>query len=154
MTSKQSSQEPILRAFVDDLPVPMRVRRWLTAAGLRTVEQLITRTEADLLTLDNFSLISLDHVKQFLPQHNLKLQNERVHQCTGSMIRVALADRRLKLQPRERQILKLRHGTAKQKPLTLAEAGQILKLTRERVRQIQKLAEQKVIAHHLYADGG
>ena len=154
MTSKQSSQKPILRAFVDDLPVPMRARRWLTAAGLRTVEQLITRTEADLLTLDNFSHTSLGHVKKFLAQHNLKLQNGRAHDCTGSMIRAALADRRLKLPPRERHVLKLRHGIAKQKPQTLGEVGQKLKLTRERVRQIQKLAEQKVIAHHLYADGG
>jgi DNA-directed RNA polymerase sigma subunit (sigma70/sigma32) len=153
MSLSRSNPVPILQAFIDDLPVPMRARRWLQAAGVRTVGQLITRTEADLLILDNFSHTSLGHIKKFLSQHSLKLQGARPHDCTGSMIRAALADRCFKLEPRERQVIKLRHGIGEQKPRTLAEVGKKLKLTRERVRQIQKLAEQKVIAHHLYADG-
>ncbi len=155
MRSTRLTPVPTEQTFINDLPVSTRARRWLLAGGVHTVGHLLSRTEQDLLTLDNFSHTSLANVKRFLAKHNLQLQPPRSHDCTGSMIRQALADRSFRsLSPRERKVLKLRHGVPDNQPRTLAEVGRRLKLTRERVRQIQKLAEEKVIAHHVHVLSG
>lgn len=49
----------------------------------------------------------------------------------------------LKLSFREREILKLRFGLGDQYTYTLEEVGHIFKVTRERVRQIEKKALAK-----------
>lgn len=49
-----------------------------------------------------------------------------------------------KLPSREREILIGRHGLGQEKPLTLEKIGRNLKLTRERVRQIEKGALRKL----------
>lgn len=54
-------------------------------------------------------------------------------------------DRNLYLVPkREQKILTLRYGYDYHGCLTLEEVGQILKITRERVRQLQERAEEKI----------
>jgi len=45
---------------------------------------------------------------------------------------------------RERVILELRHGLTGQSPMTLEEVGKRLKLSRERIRQIEKIALNKL----------
>lgn len=53
------------------------------------------------------------------------------------------------LTPRERKILLLRYGLDEYgRPLTLEEAGEILNITRERVRQIEKKALRKMKRHY------
>ncbi len=51
------------------------------------------------------------------------------------------------LTPKEKQILMLRTGWGGQDPLTLEEIGKIMGVTRERVRQIQEKAINKLKMH-------
>ena len=48
------------------------------------------------------------------------------------------------LDPRELQIITLRLGLNRRKPKTLQAIGEILKLSRERVRQIERIAILKL----------
>jgi RNA polymerase primary sigma factor len=48
------------------------------------------------------------------------------------------------LTPREEKVLRLRFGVGEREPLTLEEIGQLLSVTRERVRQIEAAALQKL----------
>jgi len=48
------------------------------------------------------------------------------------------------LDPREADIIRLRFGLGGEKPLTLEEVGDMFKITRERVRQLQNLAIAKM----------
>lgn len=136
---------------IADTPLPNRARRWLQAAGITTVKQLTERTEADLLTLRNFAETSLQHVKQFLAEHDLSLSPPRDQPCETEWVVAALEDPECQLTRREAEILKMRHGVERYRPLTLEETGQQFGLTRERVRQIQKKAEEKVIAYMTFS---
>lgn len=131
---------------VAEMPVPNRPRRWLNAAGIHTVGQIVERSEADLLTIENFGVTSLTHVKRFLHRHGLELSKPRQHPLDRETVRRGLRDRGVGLTPRERTILKLRHGIGARRGWTLQEVGRRYDLSRERVRQVQKQAEQKVIA--------
>ncbi len=51
------------------------------------------------------------------------------------------------LTPRQREVLMLRFGFQNQKPLSLGEIGELLGLSRERVRQLEKQALQKLKRH-------
>ncbi len=48
------------------------------------------------------------------------------------------------LKPREREVIELRYGLGTEEPLTLEEVGRRLKLSRERVRQIEERAKEKL----------
>ena len=49
------------------------------------------------------------------------------------------------LKPREREVIELRFGLGREESQTLEEVGRRLKLSRERVRQIEARAKQKLI---------
>jgi RNA polymerase nonessential primary-like sigma factor len=51
------------------------------------------------------------------------------------------------LNPQQRQVLRLRYGLANEQPRTLKEIADMLKLTRERIRQIEKAALHR-LRHH------
>jgi RNA polymerase primary sigma factor len=54
-------------------------------------------------------------------------------------------DRMLRhLKPREQAVIELRFGLGSEEPLTLEEVGQRLNLSRERIRQIEERAKQKL----------
>ncbi|HSL18858.1 MAG TPA: RNA polymerase sigma factor RpoD/SigA [Methylomirabilota bacterium] len=61
---------------------------------------------------------------------------------------VAMADALAELPDRERQVLELRFGIADDRPKTLREIGEILGLSRERVRQIESRALNKLRRSH------
>ena len=61
---------------------------------------------------------------------------------------VAMADALSDLPERERQVLELRFGIEDDQPKTLREIGDILKLSRERVRQIESRALNKLRRSH------
>jgi RNA polymerase primary sigma factor len=48
------------------------------------------------------------------------------------------------LKPRERRVIELRFGLGSEEPLTLEEVGRRLKLSRERVRQIEERSKQRL----------
>lgn len=48
------------------------------------------------------------------------------------------------LTPRERQVIELRFGMGKEEPMTLEAVGKRLRLSRERVRQIEEKAKRKL----------
>jgi RNA polymerase primary sigma factor len=52
-----------------------------------------------------------------------------------------------RMSEREAQVIRLRYGLGTDSPLTLNEVGEVLGLTRERVRQIEKEAFQQLIAN-------
>lgn len=52
------------------------------------------------------------------------------------------------LSEREREILRLRYGLNGEKSYTLEEIGELYKITRERVRQLEKKALKKLKFHH------
>ena len=49
-----------------------------------------------------------------------------------------------KLTPQQREVLSLRYGLNDGNPLTLARIGEILNISRERVRQIEREALKKL----------
>ena len=140
-------RQDILDMKIEDTGMPNRARRWLQVAGIETVGELTQRTETDLLTIRNFADTSLTHVREFLDRNGLSLAPERDQRCSTEWVKEALSDPEFEVSKRERHILELRHGLRGERPLTLEETGRIFKLTRERVRQIQKKAEEKVAAY-------
>lgn len=56
----------------------------------------------------------------------------------------AMKNSRAVINPREEKILRLRFGLDENRPKTLAEIGNSLSLTRERIRQIQARALEKL----------
>lgn len=149
MTENVNPQR-IVQMPVKEMPVPNRPRRWLQVAGVRTVGDLVDRSEADLLTIENFVVTSLGHVKRFLNRHGLSLRRGSQQPLDLDLLRAGLRDRGCKLTRREREIVKLRYGIADGRRLTLEEAGRLFDLSRERVRQIQKQAEQKILARQVF----
>ncbi|MDH3584869.1 MAG: hypothetical protein OER86_11715, partial [Phycisphaerae bacterium] len=97
-----------------------------------------------------FADTSLQKVKDYLREQGLSLEKERRAKPAAEQIRAGLRDRRTGLTPKEREILKLRYGLNGNVAMTLEEAGRVFDLTRERVRQIQKHAEQKIMARLLF----
>ncbi len=82
-----------------------------------------------------------------------KLSSERTQETSTSaedLITVQLESEELAayvtkyLSPREQQILKIRYGLDDGRPRTLAETGRVIGVSRERIRQIEKRALQKL----------
>jgi len=59
----------------------------------------------------------------------------------------------LSLSEREQIVLQLRYGLSGESPKTLEETGRALGITRERVRQIQEQALEKIKQRQELADG-
>jgi hypothetical protein len=62
-----------LDALVDELPLSVRTANCMKNAGIRTVRQLVQKTEADLLRTKNFGRKSLKEIKQVLANLGLAL---------------------------------------------------------------------------------
>jgi RNA polymerase sigma factor (sigma-70 family) len=60
--------------------------------------------------------------------------------ATTRVMRVEIERLLIRLEPRERRVLELRHGLDGNGPRTLNEVGEVIGITRERVRQIEKEA--------------
>jgi RNA polymerase primary sigma factor len=69
-----------------------------------------------------------------MPEHELLVEN------THEMIKHSLSV----LTQREKEVLELRYGLEGTEPMTLEKIGRHLDLTRERVRQIESEALQKL----------
>lgn len=71
--ASQASPE-ILHKTVDDLELSVRARRALERLGVKTVLELINKTEAELLGCKNFGVTSLNEIKERLTTFGLSLR--------------------------------------------------------------------------------
>jgi DNA-directed RNA polymerase subunit alpha len=60
---------------VDDIELSVRSRKCLQRLNVRTVGELINKTEAELLGCKNFGVTSLNEVKQQLGELSLSLRS-------------------------------------------------------------------------------
>jgi RNA polymerase primary sigma factor len=76
-----------------------------------------------------------------LPQQTVPpVEEELVRRAFIERVRAALAD----LDPKEREVVALRYGLADGEPWTLQQIGNRMHLTRERIRQIESRAREKL----------
>ncbi|MBN1127160.1 MAG: tetratricopeptide repeat protein [Sedimentisphaerales bacterium] len=68
------ASEEVLNKSVDELELNVRSRRCLTRLNVRTLGELIMRTEAELLGCKNFGVTSLNEIKERLNQFGLSLR--------------------------------------------------------------------------------
>jgi len=81
-----------------------------------------------------------------LLQSEDELPEEFVAQCS---LRSELEQLLDGLTPRQREVLMLRFGFQNDKPLTLGEIGELLGLSRERIRQLEHQAVRKLKQHRM-----
>lgn len=62
-----------LEINITDLEIPVRAQNCLTSVNIRTLRDLVTKTEEELLGLKNFGKASLDEVKRELEKRKLNL---------------------------------------------------------------------------------
>lgn len=70
---KEDKQAQILRIPVTDFELSVRSRNCLSKMNIKTLGDLIKKTEAELLAFKNFGETSLQEIKQILAQKNLRL---------------------------------------------------------------------------------
>jgi RNA polymerase primary sigma factor len=76
-----------------------------------------------------------------LPQHSVPpAEDELLHEALLSQVDAALRE----LDPKERDVMRRRFGLTGAEPQTLQEIGEGLGLSRERVRQIESRAKEKI----------
>ena len=76
-----------------------------------------------------------------LPQHSVPpAEDALLHAALLAQVRTALAE----LSPKEQAVMRLRFGFGEEEPRTLQEIGDRLGLSRERVRQIEARAKEKL----------
>jgi RNA polymerase primary sigma factor len=69
-----------------------------------------------------------------------QVDRELVHEAVEDQLRKAIAE----LAPKEREVMRLRYGLDGRDALTLQQVGDQLKLSRERVRQIEARAKERL----------
>ncbi len=82
------------------------------------------------------------YVRNFIANQEARTPEEAI---ALSMLRDQVKGLLTTLTPRERKVVRLRFGLDGGRPQTLEEVGRTLKVTRERVRQIEKGALQKLL---------
>jgi RNA polymerase primary sigma factor len=71
-----------------------------------------------------------------IPPADQELMSQALHEEVARML--------AGLTPREREVIELRHGLGREEPQTLDEVGRRLRLSRERIRQIEERAKEKL----------
>jgi DNA-directed RNA polymerase subunit alpha len=74
LVTASGGPEDVLNKSVDDLELSVRARRCLERLGLRTLGDVSSRTEAELLAAKNFGVTSLTEIKQQLANFGLSLR--------------------------------------------------------------------------------
>jgi DNA-directed RNA polymerase subunit alpha len=71
----QSEGSELLNNSVEDLNLSVRARKCLERLNLRTIGDLIQKTEAELLGCKNFGVTSLNEIKKAISNFGLKLRS-------------------------------------------------------------------------------
>ncbi len=92
------------------------------------------------------------HLGEYIPDENILPPDYHLeeHQTTRRVNQILGT-----LPPREREIIRLRFGIGQDQPATLEEVGQTMGVTRERIRQIEMVALQKLrepAIKHMFAE--
>ena len=85
------------------------------------------------------------HLGDFIPDSETPSPEDEAYK---SLLKEELSNALHTLSPREEHVLKLRYGLLDGKTYTLEEIGQQLKITRERIRQIEKKALRKLFVKY------
>ena len=85
------------------------------------------------------------HLGDFIPDSETTSPEDEAYK---SLLKEELSNALHTLSPREEHVLKLRYGLLDGKTYTLEEIGQQLKITRERIRQIEKKALRKLFVKY------
>lgn len=85
------------------------------------------------------------HLGDFIPDSETPSPEDEAYK---SLLKEELSNALHALSPREEHVLKLRYGLLDGKTYTLEEIGQQLKITRERIRQIEKKALRKLFVKY------
>ena len=71
----ESTANPeILDRSIDELDLSVRSRRCMERLGVRTVRELINKTEVELMAAKNFGMTSLNEIKRKLTELGLSLR--------------------------------------------------------------------------------
>jgi CRISPR/Cas system CMR-associated protein Cmr5 small subunit len=81
----------------DELEVPVRVANMLKVEGIRTVGQLATKSEAELLRNPNFGRRSLEQLKQALDELGVELESSEILDMEQQMKRAMARARAAKV---------------------------------------------------------
>ena len=73
MVEKEDDKKGTLDMSIEDLELSVRSHNCLKRAGINTVEELVQRSEADMMKVRNLGRKSLDEVVQKLAALGLKL---------------------------------------------------------------------------------
>ena len=108
--------------------------------------RVLTRASQSSLSLNEPVNVEGDsELGDLLEQNVLPDTDERVLRESFS---VAMADAMSELPDRERKVLEYRFGLEDDQPKTLREIGELLDLSRERVRQIESRALNRLRRSH------
>lgn len=122
---------------IDDGEMAQRLE--VSVKKVRLIRNLISgiRSEEPLIDAESLQKLAADQYyrKARTPEDIVEIQMENEHMA--DLIEKHLSER-------EREILTLRFGLDDSEPRTLAEAGEIIGVSRERIRQIEKRALQKL----------
>ena len=113
--------------------------------GVEDVRVLTQASQSSLSLNEPVDVEGDSELGDLLEQTVLPDTDERI---VRESFEVAMADALAELPDRERQVLELRFGIADDQPKTLREIGEILGLSRERVRQIESRALNKLRRSH------
>jgi len=117
----------------------MAERLEVSVKKIRLIRNLITgiRSEEPMIDAESLQKLAADQYyrRTKTPEDIVSLQMENEHMA--DLIEKHLSER-------EQEILTLRFGLDDSEPRTLAEAGEIIGVSRERIRQIEKRALQKL----------
>ena len=73
---KENEKEKLLETSIDDLSLTVRSYNCLKRANILTIEDLINKTEAEMLKVRNLGKKSFDEIKQKLLDRDLTFKRE------------------------------------------------------------------------------
>ena len=113
-----------------------------TGSVMKTMEEVIDAFRRNGLCCRDWEQIGVseDEVRNLVDV----IQNDRPDKFDDFLLCERLYRAVEKLRPQEKRVIELRYGLGNEKNLTLEDAGKILNLTRERIRQIEKMAIRRL----------